>query len=379
MKKLFISLLRAGDFVMQRPLLESERKKHEVHVLVNDEFEQLQNLYPEYTFHFFPRTLLQELINQPRTSLLMPFEKLREFMTQLNSLRFESVFNLTHNRLSGFLMDQIQCPVKKGLQFENGSFRAFDNEAQRYMNNVFSSTEPSQFHYIELLARSLELKVPILAPPENRSALNTVYIQIFTSDEKKNWSLHKWMSLVSELKRNFSLFNFKILAAPFEVEKLRQFFAVEDLEIVAMSELREKLKGARFLITTDTITAHLAAETRTPCLVLALGSSDPSKTAPWMHSAWILRSVTSCSPCPHSSKCSKPTHICSDQLKVSTVLATFKGIEMDKQQFGFLLPAVLYRVELDFHKAFKLTPYSSIGEIHGRDDQRSVSVSSESA
>jgi ADP-heptose:LPS heptosyltransferase len=377
-KKLFISLLRAGDFIMQRPLMASQAIEHEVHVLINDEFQQLKSLYPEFIFHFFPRQELQALINQPHSSLLKPFENLRELMSDLNSENFDEIFNLTHNRLSGYLMDQLSAQVKRGLQFKDDKFLPLENKFQAYFNETFSTNDRSSIHYLAVLAKSVGLAVPRLYAAENRFDKNTVYLQVLTSDEKKNWSLHKWMALFQQLKTQHPQFKYKVLAAPFELEKLKAYFNPQDLEVTTLFELREQLKSARMLITGDTSAAHLAAETRTPCLVLSLGSSDPTKTSPWMFGAWTITTATTCAPCRHSSPCSQKLHLCSEDLKFSTVLSVFNGIQSDRQNFGLIAPAILFRNEYDLHHVLKLKAYSAIGGFYDEGKSSSLSTGVES-
>ncbi len=375
MKKLFISLLRAGDFIMQRPLLASQAESHDVHVLVNDEFQQLRALYPEFTFHFFPRQELQALINQPHTSLLKPFENLRNLMGELNEQGFDEIVNLTHNRLSAYLMDQLEATSKKGLQFKDDRFLPLENKYHTYFNETFSSNKRSNIHYLAVLAKSLDLPIPRLQTAEDRSDKRTVYLQVLTSDEKKNWSLHKWMGLLEQLRNQYPLLKFKVLAAPFELDKLKAYFNPQDLEVTSLFELREQLKNARMLITGDTSAAHLAAETRTPCLVLSLGSSDPTKTSPWLFGAWVMSTTTACAPCVHSSPCSQKTHLCEDDLKISAVLSVIRGIENDKQNFGIVMPAVLFRAEFDMHYVLKLKPYSATGGFYDETKPSSISAS----
>lgn len=378
-KKLFISLLRAGDFIMQRPLLASQAEDHEVHVLVNDEFQQLKALYPEFKFHFFPRQELQALINQPHTSLLKPFENLRELMTELNGEGFDEIVNLTHNRMSAYLMDQLDASSKKGLQFKDDRFMPLENDYQKYFNEVFSRNQRSSIHYVAILAKSLGLPIPRLQTAEDRSHKRVVYLQVLTSDEKKNWSLHKWMAFIEQLKIQYPLYQFKVLAAPFELEKLKGYFNPRDLEVTSLFELRERLKNSRMLITGDTSAAHLAAETRTPCLVLSLGSSDPTKTSPWMFGAWVVSTMTACAPCAHSMPCSQKTHLCGEDLKIGSVLSIVRAIESDKRTFGLIGPAVLFRTEYDIHHILKLTPYSATGGLHDERASGAVQTGAESA
>ncbi|MFN8791744.1 MAG: glycosyltransferase family 9 protein [Bdellovibrionales bacterium] len=361
MRTLFVSFLRLGDLILQRPLIESSAEENEVHVLINDEFKSVANLYPQFKFHFFPRRQLQQVINQPETSLLEPFEILRRFTKELNSNQFDQVINLTHNRLSAYLLDQLEAPVKKGLQYQGDRFQAFENPWQVYFNETFSAPRRSEVHYLAALAKSLDLAIPRIRPVERRSPQGPVYFQIFTSDEKKNWSLANWKELSTRLKAVRRDLSVKILCSESEALRLKAYFQTDELEIADLVTAREKLKSAQLLICGDTSVAHLAAEVQTPTLVLSLGSSDATKTMPWSHGNWILTANVPCAPCPHSNPCQRDLHECGQALRVGTVLRVASGLLRDQMQFSIALPEQLFRSELDTKLGFKLVHHSQQG------------------
>lgn len=361
MKTLFVSLLRLGDLILQRPLIESSTSENEVHVLVNDEFQSVANLYPEWTFHFFPRRKLQNIINRPETSLLEPFEILREFTNSLNNYRFDQIINLTHNRLSAYLLDQLDAPIKRGLQYQGDRFKPFENQWQIFFNETFSAQRRSQVHYLTALAKSLDLTIPRIKPVESRSPNSPIYFQIFTSDEKKNWSIANWKELYRRLKAVRQDLSIKILCSEVEVVRLAPHFKTEELEIADLVKAREKLQSSQLLICGDTSVAHLAAEVQTPTLVLSLGSSDATKTMPWSHGNWILTADVHCAPCPHSSPCQRELHDCGQALRVGTVLRVASGLLRDQMQFSIAMPERLFRTEIDTKLGFKLVHHSQQG------------------
>lgn len=371
MKKLFVSLLRLGDVILQKPLIEAAGLGHEIHILINDEFKQAAELYPQWKFHFFPRKALQTLINKPETSLLAPFEELQNFMTELNRENFQEAINLTHNRISAYLMDQIQTPIKRGLEFQSDRFKLFENTWQSYFNEAFSDARRSHVHYLSALAKSLELPVPRVGMVEDRSDKNTVYFQVLTSDEKKNWSLKNWKALADRLNRIKPEWTIKILCAQFEVQRVRSYFSNDQIEVTTLLETRQKLKSARLLVTGDTSIAHLAAEVKTPTLVLSLGSSDYTKTMPWSHGNWILTSEVPCAPCPHSTPCQRTQHDCAEGLRVSTVLGVINGLDRDQYMFSVAQPENIYRTSFDTQFGIKLENHSILG---GQDVSRHADV-----
>lgn len=360
MKRLFISLLRVGDLIMQKPLIEAAGLGGEIHVLVNDEFEQLQELYPQWTFHFFPRKYLQNLINCSETSVLAPFEYLRRYMRELNRYSFDETINLTHNKISAYLMDQIKCEHKLGLEFSETKFKPFTNPWQNFFNATFSENKRSDLHYVAALAKSLDINLPKVSRIEDRTHCDTIYLQVLTSDSKKNWSLRNWQTMSLRLQSLLPTKKIKILASAFEVSKLAAYFSSEQIVVANLKEVRERLKSAYLLISGDTSVSHLAAEVRTPTVVLSLGSSDYSKTMPWIHGAWILSSEVECAPCPHSRPCIQSTHLCSEKLKVSTVLDLIVGIEKDRFLYSLNYPEVLVRTEVDMRRGLKISDYSTM-------------------
>lgn len=353
MRVLFVSLLRAGDFIMQVPLLKSQGTKSEVHVLVNDEFSQLKELYPEFHFHFFPRKYLQSVINDQKSSLLMPFEALKNTTAELNQLGFTKIYNLTHNRISGFLMDQLQANEKHGLVFSNDNFVPFKNSWHSFFNSTFSENKRSAHHYLTALAKSVDLAIPQVNVVEDRSQKKSIYFQIFTSDTKKNWNINQWQELYDRVSRARPDVQVQILASPSEATTLSAYFPTDQILVCNLSEAREKLKSSALLVTGDTSLAHLAAETKTPVLVLSLGSSDFTKTMPWLQGAWVLSSEVPCAPCTHSSACSQAQHLCGQSLKVATVLSVMTGILTNKYMFSIASPERLVRMEYQFKSGLR--------------------------
>lgn len=350
MKSLFLSLLRAGDFIMQVPLIRSAGQKGQIHVLVNDEFDQLAELYPEFHFHFFPRRLLQNLINNQNTSLFEPFYTLQNFVNELNKEKFYSVSNLTHNRISAYLMDQIQAHEKKGLTFSKDSILPMTNSWQVMFNKTFSENQRSPVHYLTALAKSIDSRIPQILPIQDRRNKNKVYLQAFTSDEKKNWPLNKWAELHTRLQKARPDLEFYFLAASNEVPKLSNWINPQFIIECRLSEAREILKQAHFFISSDTSLAHLAAETRTPMLVLSIGSSDYTKTMPWLHGTWVLSSDVGCSPCRHTQACHQTTHVCADTLKVSTVLNVVAQTLLDRFEMSVAKPEKIFRMQMDINQ-----------------------------
>lgn len=352
MTPLFLSLLRAGDFIMQVPLIRKLAGSHKAHVVINDEFKQLANLYPEFEFYFFPRREIQKIINQAETSLLVPYDILQQFFFNLNQKQWTEVYNLTHTRLSAYFMNCIPASKKMGLQYEEGIILPFQNSWQEFFNVSFSENRPSDYHYLTALSKAMECDSPMVKTSEKRQSRKILF-QTLTSDVKKNWPLEKWAELYRRFRIARPQYEISVLCAPHEKASLQNFFPEEILFACDLTGARHALRSAELLITGDTSVAHLAAEVRAPMVVVSLGSSDLTKTAPWQHGTIVLSSATSCSPCAHSSQCPYPTTLCGEQLMVRTVLSAALAQLEDRFDLSIAEPEFAYRMQMTFKNGLK--------------------------
>lgn len=321
MKILVMSLLRVGDLIQQRPLIQQLRHQYpsaEIHLLVNPASTSSEVLFPEVNrWITFPRDLLQKEIGTAEVVMMKPLHTLEAFLAPLKQQSYDLLVNMTHNRLSGFLSEVIPSAEKRGLIAEGKGFRLFENEWIRHFNQNFSSKQGAGFHYIEILSRALGLQVPTpsLLTPKGECIL----FQPLTSDSKKNFHLTSWVKVFESIRRDFSSSPIKILGAPFERDLLRSFFDDDDLAICDWAELEILLRSARMLVTGDTSVKHLAAQMGVPVFELALGSSAPERTGVYAVGARILQTKISCAPCPHQGPCRQMSHQCGDQMNPDLV------------------------------------------------------------
>lgn len=334
MKKILaVSLLRLGDIIQQKPILIGLKNKWpgcEIHLLINKEFEHCANLFPEVSqFHFFDRSELQYLIGQVSTHLFRPLKELDAWIKSLQAQTFDGIYNLTHTRLSAYLIQKIPAPYKLGLVYESGKFQTFSNQALRYFNNYFSLRTPFFFHYSEILSYAMDLDFS-WNPSPKKMGKRMFWIQASTNDMKKNWSYGYFRKLLDLLYKDFPETEIKILASPSEVEKMKVYFSEDEIACLSLKEIADRAREVDLLITGDTSIKHLLSMQGVPCLELALGSADPSRTGPLGASALILQSKAACYPCGHHSRCSQSTHVCADLISVDTVLNAVKALFDEK-------------------------------------------------
>ncbi len=329
MKILVLSLLRAGDIVLQRPLfkaLKQQSPECELHLLMNDEVSWIAGILKEVDhIHIFPRKMLQRLVGEGEHNIFRAHLQLSEFLTSLNEQKFDEVINFTHNRLSAYLAEEVSAPLKKGLFTEGPRFHGLENRWLKLFNDRFAGTQAFPFHYTEILAHCFNLKVDPPVAPEN-SKIKRVFLQVLTSDPKKNWGLSNFRNLLNELYSEYPYLTLKILAAESEIPTLENYFENEEICTWNLEKIEMEMGPSDLLITGDTVTMHLAAQKSAQIIELALGSSDPWKTGPFASDHYILTSKVACWPCVHSKPCGQISHLCGEPIQPKTVTTLIRHL-----------------------------------------------------
>ncbi|MNT02589.1 Glycosyltransferase family 9 (heptosyltransferase) [compost metagenome] len=133
--------------------------------------------------------------------------------------------------------------------------------------------------------------------------------------------MDRFAHLKQEIEQNLVDYRVKIVAAPFERERLLTVFQEGDLIVCDLVEAKEHLEKSALLITGDTSIKHLAASVGTPIVEIAIGSSDSTKTRAFSQHAITIQATTACYPCNHSQACSQKSHLCAEELSVGAVFS----------------------------------------------------------
>lgn len=343
MKILVINLLRLGDLIMTTPTLVGLKQKYhscEVHLLLNQSFSNIEPLLPAVDqFWHFDRELLQQQLADPEASLMEPFQRLKTLVNEINATNFDLIINLTHNRLSGYLMSLFSAKEKWGLIIDSSEFLIQGSPWFGYLNNEFSSTAPSLFHYADILYWACQLpdstrRVTLRETPRGkREAFELlqdskpyIVVQPFSNEDKKNW---QGLKLALQIfGQNHSEYSIYLLGAPQERQKILGLSEILNQNrncatyypaIVSLEGALSLIHKAQLLVTMDTSIKHLASTTDVPILEIALGSSNYTQTGSYSPNALILHPLLDCAPCPHSKPCPLPSFRCGELIDPAEV------------------------------------------------------------
>lgn len=356
MKILVLSLLRLGDILLHKQLLAPMMQKYpkaQIDFVINDNFASAQSILSGINrVHLLPRTILQKILVEQEQSPMAAYEKLKNFTDVINAENYDLILDATHNKLSVKLCGILEA---KEIRFAK-SQKAVTNLWESYFNNQFSQLNQSRFHYVDVLAKSLELPAPEALLPKISEG-KTVVFQVLTSDEKKNWGLERFKHLIDKVQSQHPDNHCLVACAPNELAEIEKVMprTLYDVRSLSLDQVKVELSSAALLVSGDTSIHHLAAEVGCPVISIFIGSADAIKTAPYIKNALILQASSPCYPCKHSEKCHQLTHICSSSISIEQVYnnieISLKGESMSRyqeqqtlrtgaDQHGFMLTAV---------------------------------------
>lgn len=351
MKILIVSLLRLGDLIMLAPVITGLRNRYpraEIHLLTNDSNRSVVPLMPEIVkMHYFERNALQKSLGTAEAPLFWGYHQLREMVSAINEENYSLCFNFTHTKLSGYMMGQIVAEEKHGLTIDSKGSVSYGSPWFRYLNDISTTYKGPQFHFTDIFMFGADLERSPRFAELNETAdgrseaarimkpLNingrTIAIQTLTSEEKKNWQPEKWQGLLHLLSQNYPHDNFLLLGAPNEVEsltKIKDALPASNVQIAicSMAGAYSILKKSNFVLTVDTSIKHLAASTGAKVIELSLGSADYQQTGVAKQNSLIIRSREACSPCSHSSACSREKRFCAINISSDAVFSVMSTL-----------------------------------------------------
>lgn len=337
MKILVVSLLRLGDLIMTLPVargLKTQIPGAEVHYLVHDELRSMGDIIADVDrLHFFPRKEIQNVIKDCGEPSFAPWQTLEVFFRKLNAENFDRVINLTHTRLSQYVVSQIEAEDVQGAHTNDSGSPAFGSTWFRLLDQWGMDNQATEFHYSDVFWHGSGLgncsRQPMLRETEaGRAEVQQliqddqgplICIQALTSDSKKNWGVSKYSETVRLLSEVLPNYRYFFLCSPSEREhvepevlKLQAQSVNVQLACVSLAGLVSILKRSRMLISGDTGVKHLASAVECQVLELSMGSSSLTRTGVVLEGSLIVQSKESCAPCRHSAPCHRASHICSE-------------------------------------------------------------------
>ncbi len=393
MKILVVQLLRIGDLILSAPVLAEIREKFpdaRIDLLVNRGCRPMADMLSGISqIHEFDREALQRGLGEVSVPVFESYARLDGLIDEINSQSYDVAINLTHNRLSGWLMGLIAAKKKLGLSLDGHGRASFGNCWFKYLNDQVDFDSREVFHYADVFRLALgfdetkvytqfgiaetaggraEVERFFAENSDFASAEGLISIQALTSDTKKNWQLSSFSTVMQQLVRTYPKVGFVVLGSPSERDSLVSFVnglkangVLIELGIFSLAGAFSFLKKCRLLLTGDTSIKHLASAAKTRVVELSLGSSDLFRTGTFLHGSVILQPKVACSPCSHSKSCHRPSHECGLGLPQELVTAVVSEVYSGRSfQLKNLAEEYKDRVEIYLAQTRNLSLWSAV-------------------
>ena len=374
MKILVVQLLRLGDVILSSPVLQGLRDQYpdaEIDLLINKQFENILGLLPKVDNYFtFDRELIQTSLGEKERFVFEGYDRVDSLIQELQARGYDQILNLTHNRLSAYIVGGIECRERVGLWINDNNKAFIETAWFQHLNRDNLAEASERFHYVDIYKSSAQINRPRLGISIYETADSirnaeaylrpfrsnrNIVIQALTSDAKKNWGVDRFRACVQDIYRSLPDCHFTILGAPSEETTLVSGFADLSYCKVLICDLAmaySVIARSDLLITGDTSIKHLAAATKTPVIELSLGSSDFRRTGCYSEKAIIIQTQEACAPCSHFTGCHRTEHFCSRLISselvslVATDLIRNQSSQLKRIAEEFSDQAKIYRVDI---------------------------------
>jgi ADP-heptose:LPS heptosyltransferase len=312
MKILIINLLRLGDTIMTVPVingLHERRSDSQIDLLTFKPVASLHAMIPHVRrWWTLDREELQDGLGRADMPILSSYSVLQEQLDVINAEKYDLIINLTQTKFSAYIAGYLKSADRLGLTYDLKGLPHFYSPWFRYLDDRADGEVDDVFHHTDIFAHACGLgnsqldwsmKVTEKGEAEVKSldlgAGEVIVLQLFTSDEKKNWPLEKWIEFAKTIKAERPFTRIVALGSPAERSKLIEFVQAADSDVVpailSLEGALALLSRAQVLVTGDTSIKHLANAGRAKVIELCIGWSDSRRTGIYKEDSLILQGV----------------------------------------------------------------------------------------
>ncbi len=338
MKILIVQLLRLGDIVLSTPVMKGLREQFpdaQIDLLIHQQFIDIVPMLPGIDRVFtFDREAIQTSIGEPDRFVFESFNRVQSLIQDLSQQNYDKIFNLTHNKLSAFLIGALESKEKVGFWIDHIGQPIIDSAWFRHLNSDDLGDDAECFHLVDIYKAASNIKksrigLSLNEDPEAQEKIKNkfgarplIVVQALTSDQKKNWGLQRYRSVIETMAQALPQYHVVVVGAPHEEQALVSAFGNMiscEIYICDLKTVFSLVKRAELVISGDTSIKHFSAAAKTRTIEISIGSSDIKKTGTYSERALVLQSKEECAPCFHSKPCHQSEHFCARRLSSDLV------------------------------------------------------------
>lgn len=312
---LVVSLMKMGDAYFHDVIFRSLRLQYpnyDFDVLLSDEASRAPGIFESANKIVFPYKKIQKFLVEQNYNIHCAYKNIRLILDDLNSRKYEIIYNLSHTKLSAKICAEVGARRKLGA-VEGSRSNLF---SYQYLNKIYSFGSTRALHFSEAI--SLSVGTPLLIKQTEESSVRhseKVLVQMLSSDIRKNLPLSLVTKIVNQHKQNVSL-----MFAPFEIDKARSELPEELhalIREVPIESIEKEVQAADLVISADTFVLHLAAQMQKDIIAYYLGPANAFRTYPLRPGAQLFWSNSACAPCSHVGVCHQSQYLCKQEISQS--------------------------------------------------------------
>ena len=329
---LILNMTRMGDLIQSTPVISGLRKQHPnacITLLVTSLFGEFSKRIPYIDERIiFDITQFENKRNPNGTVWIKLYKYIENLLNELKSKKFDLVVNLSHSKLSAFMISYLGISNLRGFGCNGTGDRLTRDPWMQYFGTEPFNRDLNPFNLVEIFTRSvgaLPEDNPISIGPidDTRDAIDEVIseyniknedfvigIQAGSSIKGRRWSPKSFAELSDGIVEHHDA---KILLFGVESEnelsqEIKSYIKHKNKIIdltgkTNIGQLIKLVKKCAYLVTNDTGTMHIAAAVGTPIVGLFFAHAHPFETGPYSPGHLIFQARISCAPCSYGAEC----------------------------------------------------------------------------
>lgn len=329
---LIMSLTRMGDLVQATPLISGMRQKYpdsKITLMVSSDFESFIPNIPDIddSIVLDIRQFKKKERDQGLTWVEI-YKYLESFLDEVKARQFDLVVNLSHSKLSAFMILYLGIKKVCGFLCNKTGDRMTEHPWMKYFGIEPFNRNYNPFNLVEIFTRSADVcpkdqQIRIHAPEEplhliaadlSREALGDdellIGIQAGSSLEGRRWPARYFAELAGSLTAslNARIVLFGVASeSPLAEEICRLATRSEKIiDLTGKTDIPQLIAWVgrcRYLVTNDTGTMHIAAALGTTIVGLFFAHAHPYETGPYSPGHVLFQARISCAPCSYGVQC----------------------------------------------------------------------------
>jgi ADP-heptose:LPS heptosyltransferase len=392
---LVMSLTRMGDLVQATPLISGLKEKYpysKITLMVSSDFESFIPNIPDIDDSIV-LDMRQFKNREQGLSWVEIYHYLESFLQDVKTRRYDLVVNLSHSKLSAFMILYLEIKKVCGFLCNATGDRMTEHPWMQYFGIEPFNRTYNPFNLVEIFTRSADIRpedqririqepddpLSLIAPDLNREAIRDgellIGIQAGSSLEGRRWPARYFAELADSLANglNARIVLFGVASeSPLAEEICRLATRREQItDLTGKTDLPQLIAWVglcRYLVTNDTGTMHIAAALGTTIVGLFFAHAHPYETGPYSPGHVLFQARISCAPCSYGVQCNhivcihkvRPhhlysmmqTHVSEGAWRVPESLESVEEMNIYETRYGndrrlTLKPLTLHPIHLD--------------------------------